>query len=67
MVLIKTIADDIEGAGMHVIEVRRLGDDISPYKITTFPPLHQIFVQKSHQQSYLIIHKVQQAPRSNKR
>ena len=46
MVLIKSIADYVEGAGMHVIEVRRLGDDISPRKITTFPPTFQIFSQK---------------------
>ena len=45
MVLIKAIADDIEGAGMHVIEVRRLGDEISPYKITTFPLTFQIIPQ----------------------
>ena len=29
MVQIKAIADYVEGAGMHVIEVRRLGDEIS--------------------------------------
>ena len=67
MVLIKAIADYVEGAGMHVIEVRRLGDDISPRKVTTFPTTLQLFSKKSYQQPLLIIHKVQQAPRSNKR
>lgn len=29
MVLIKAIADDVEGLRKHLIEVRRLGDDIN--------------------------------------
>jgi hypothetical protein len=43
MVQIKAIADDIEGAGMHVIEVRRLGDEISSAKLLLFPELSKLF------------------------
>ena len=50
MVLIKAIADDIEGAGMHVIEVRRLGMIFHPAKLLHFLRLSKFFRRKSHQQ-----------------
>ena len=44
MVLIKAISDYVEGAGMHVIEVRRLGMIILLQRYNFFTNYQSIFI-----------------------